>query len=113
MCSSDLPFVERLRDQRVGIGPRIPAARLWRADQRHVHHPLVDVVVDLVGHIPLQDGVINTHEKLQLEADFSINDPDKILDHDQATFIRLPIKEKDTEAVITLKYKQPFEARIH
>lgn len=55
---------------------------------------------------------INTHEKPQLEADFSINDPDKILDHDQATFIRLPIKEKDTKAVITLKYKQPFEARF-
>ena len=55
---------------------------------------------------------INTHEKPQLEADFSINDPDKILDHDKATFIRLPIKEKDTEAVITLKYKQPFKTRF-
>lgn len=55
---------------------------------------------------------VNTHEKPLLKADFPVDSIDKISDNDKDSFIRLPIREKDSKAVITLEYKQPFHARF-
>ncbi len=55
---------------------------------------------------------VNTDERPILKADFPIDNINKLSDNDRKTFIRLPIKEKDTKAVITLEYKHPFEARF-
>ncbi len=54
----------------------------------------------------------NRHERPSLTADFPIGSAGKLLDGDYNSYIRLPIREPGSQAVVTLEYETPYSPQF-
>ncbi|MDD4537528.1 MAG: glycosyl hydrolase [Lentisphaeria bacterium] len=54
---------------------------------------------------------LNHHAQPTISCDFSAEHPEHLLDNDRASAVALPVKEKDSGAVITLCYDEPITVR--
>ena len=54
---------------------------------------------------------LNHHAQPTITCDFTTDNPEVLIDNDRASAVALPVKEKDTSAVITLSYDEPMTVR--